>query len=340
MDTIESANRSLVFTVDNKLRVTSWCEALDFACGGSGSGVKGKHLSRAMPLIYKNAKDQILSVFENGRPVKLTGQKIVCFCGRTNADMQLDPQKDRSGKVRNVNVTTLFRPDSRPVTRQKHSERLLNIGKVAATLAHGVRSPLNAIKGCVIYIRENYDSEKELVEFSKIMEEEISRLDHFISTFLSTSISDKSVTGVNINKVLKKIAVLISLQAQSRNCRTVFDYGRISPVMINSFHLEHAILNVIDNAMEAMPLGGVLTTKTYMKTVLGNRFIAIEISDTGYGLKRKKPAGLPAASRKKGRGLGLFITREILQSNGGHLEIISDEKAGTTVKLLFPVMNR
>ncbi|HMK50803.1 MAG TPA: ATP-binding protein, partial [Thermodesulfovibrionales bacterium] len=84
----------------------------------------------------------------------------------------------------------------------------------------------------------------------------------------------------------------------------------------------------------------VLTVKTYMKTMLGNEFAAIDISDTGYGLKRSKPAGLPASSRRKGRGLGLFITREIVQSNGGHLEIISDDRSGTTVKLFFPVMSR
>ena len=339
MDTMESDKQSLVFAVDNRLRITSWCKELESACGNSIHEIKGMHLSKVMPFIYRNAKDQILNVFESGKPVTLRGRQIICFCGRKKAVVKISPQKDSNGEVKHVNVTTSSF-DSKTLTRLKQSERLLNIGKVAATLAHGVRSPLNAIKGCVIYIRENYDNEKELVEFSKIMEEEISRLDHFISSFLSTSISDKGLTGVNINKVLKKIAVLISLQAQSRNCRTVFAYGHIAPVMLNSFHLEHAILNVIDNAMEAMPLGGILSAKTYMKRIMGNNFVTIEISDTGCGMKRKKPADIPVSSRKKGRGLGLFITREILQSNGGHLEITSEKGSGTTVKLLFPEMNR
>jgi two-component system nitrogen regulation sensor histidine kinase GlnL len=339
MDTIESDKQSLVFAVDNRLRITSWCKELESACGNSIHEIKGMHLSKVMPFIYRNAKDQIMNVFESGKPVTLRGRQIICFCGRKRAVVRISPQKGSNGEVKHVNVTTSS-SDSKTLTRLKQSERLLNIGKIAATLAHGVRSPLNAIKGCVIYIRENYDNEKELVEFSKIMEEEISRLDHFISSFLSTSISDKCLTGVNINKVLKKIAVLISLQAQSRNCQTVFAYGRIAPVMLNSFHLEHAILNVIDNAMEAMPLGGILSAKTYMKRIIGNNFVTIEISDTGCGMKRKKPADTPVSSKKKGRGLGLFITREILQSNGGHLEITSEKGSGTTVKLLFPEMNR
>ena len=336
---MESDKQSFVFSVDNRLRITSWCKELESACGNSIHEIKGMHLSKVMPLIYRNAKDQILNVFERGKPVTLRGQQIICFCGRKRAVVKISPQKDSNGEVKHVNVTTSS-SDSKTLTRLKQSERLLNIGKIAATLAHGVRSPLNAIKGCVIYIRENYDNEKELVEFSKIMEEEISRLDHFISSFLSTSISDKGLTGVNINKVLKKIAVLISLQAQSRNCQTIFAYGRIAPVMLNSFHLEHAILNVIDNAMEAMPPGGLLSIKTFMKSILGNNFVTVEISDTGCGMKLKRHAGAPVSSGKKGRGLGLFITREILQSNGGHLEITSDKDAGTTVKLFFPEMNR
>jgi two-component system, NtrC family, nitrogen regulation sensor histidine kinase GlnL len=340
MNTIESDKESLVFAVDKRLRITSWGKELEAASRNYNHEVKGIHLSKVMPLIYTKAKDHILSVFESGKPVKLSEQKIICFCGRKKADIHITPQKDLNGRVSNVNVKTMLRNDSKSIVRLKQSERLLNIGKVAATLAHGVRSPLNAIKGCVIYIRENYDNEKELVEFSKIMEEEISRLDHFISSFLSTSISDKGLKGVNINKVLKKIAILISLQAQSRNCRTVIDYGHIATVMINSFHLEHAILNVIDNAMEAMPLGGLLSIKTFMKSILGNKFVTVEISDTGCGMKLKKHADVSVSSRKKGRGLGLFITREILQSNGGHLEITSDKGAGTTVKLFFPEINR
>ena len=137
------------------------------------------------------------------------------------------------------------------------------------------------------------------------MEEEISRLDHFISSFLSTSISDKGLTGVNINKVLKKIAVLISLQAQSRNCQTIFAYGRIAPVMLNSFHLEHAILNVIDNAMEAMPLGGTLSVKTYMESILGNNFVAIEILRHGVRHETQETCRHACIIQKKWKGPGV-----------------------------------
>ncbi len=326
-------------TLDTKLRITSCGKDFEKKHGKFFQEIKGQPYYKIIPLSNNGSKDAFKSVLKNGRPLTIKGQKIICFCGRKKADIHIVPIKDKAGKISGITLRTTAYPDSITLNSLKQSQRLLNIGKVAATLAHGVRSPLNAIKGCVIYIRENYDNDKKLAEFSMIMEEEISRLDHFISSFLSTSISKKGLTGVNINRVLKKIAVLISLHALSRNCKTVFAYGRIAPLMINSFHLEHAILNVIENAMEAMPVGGLLSIKTYMKSILGNNFVIVEISDAGCGMKLKGHAEVPVSSEKKGRGLGLVITREILRSNGGHLEITSDKDVGTTVKLFFPAMN-
>ena len=337
---VKNADKNcFVFSVDNKLRITSWCNELNKIYGKSIDTIKGMPLNRIMPMLQKDTTDKIMQVFKNGEPLLLKNQRTICFCGRKKADIYISPLKSKTGKVRGTTITTMAHPDSKTLTRLKQSQKLLNIGKVAATLAHGVRSPLNAIKGCVIYIRENYDNEQKLIEFAKIMEEEISRLDHFISNFLSTSISDKGSAQVNVKKILEKIEILISLQAQSKNISVQFEYGKIPPVTINSFHLEHAILNVINNAIEAMPLGGILTVKTLMKSISGNDFVIIEISDTGCGMKRKKHTDGSVSAAAKGKGLGLFITREILRSNGGFLEIKSTNGSGTTVKLCLPRMN-
>ena len=338
MPVMNADKNCFVFSVDKKLRIISWCKELDKIYGKSAHTIKNMHLNKIMPMLQKDTTDKIMTVFENGKPLLLKNQQTICFCGRKKADIYVSPLKTKTGKVRAATITTMAHPDSKTLTRLKQSQKLLNIGKVAATLAHGVRSPLNAIKGCVIYIRENYDNEQKLIEFAKIMEEEISRLDHFISNFLSTSISDKGSAQVTVKKILKKVEILISLQAQSKNISVQFEHGHVPPVTINSFHLEHAILNVINNAIEAMPLGGTLTVKTFMRSLSGSDFVTIEISDTGCGMKRKKYIDGPVSAVNKGKGLGLFITREILKSNGGFLEIKSTNGSGTIVKLCLPGM--
>jgi two-component system, NtrC family, nitrogen regulation sensor histidine kinase GlnL len=323
-------------TLDTKLRITSCGKDFEKKYGKFFQDIKGQPYYKIIPLSNNGTKDAFKSVLKNGRPLTIKGQKIICFCGRKKADIHIVPIKDKAGKISGITLKTIAYPDSITLNNLKKTQRLLNIGKVAATLAHGVRSPLNAIKGCVLYIQEKYANEKQLIEFSKIMEDEISRLDYFIANFLSTSISKKSSPQVNINNLLKKIETLISLQAQASNIKLMFQYGRIAPVMISAFHLKHAILNIINNAMDAMTSGGILTVKTEMNSFPGNNVIVIEVSDTGHGIEKRMCDVVALSSQKKGKGLGMFITREILRSYGGSLEIKSDKGLGTCVKLYLP----
>jgi two-component system nitrogen regulation sensor histidine kinase GlnL len=325
------------FSVDRALKINSWSKELEVVYGKSSTEVRGIPYYEIIPRINQNNKDAVMQVLKTGKPMSLKGNHITCFCGDGKASVRITPVKNKMGKVNGANVAINAYPSCAIWRRLKQSQRLLDIGKIAATFAHGVRNPLNAIKGAVVYLREKYASEGKLIEFTKIIEEEISRLDNFIAKFLSPSISEKSLSETDINSVLKKIEVLTSLQAQSRKVETVFEYGYTYPVAINSFHLGHAILNVINNAIEAMPSGGRLMVKTQSESSSGTDFALIEISDSGPGMSVDRNGDMVKPSKAKGKGLGLFITREILRSCGGHLEIKSKRGLGTMVKLYVPV---
>jgi two-component system nitrogen regulation sensor histidine kinase GlnL len=325
------------FSVDRALKINAWSKELEVIYGKSSTEVRGIAYYKIIPRINQNSKDAVIQVLKTGKPISLKGNHITCFCGDGKASVRITPVKNKMGKVNGANVVINAYPNCAIWRSLKQSQRLLDIGKIAATFAHGVRNPLNAIKGAVVYLREKYSSEGKLIEFTKIIEEEISRLDNFIAKFLSPSISEKSLSETDINSVLKKIEVLTSLQAQSRKVETVFEYGYTYPVAINSFHLGHAILNVINNAIEAMPSGGRLMVKTQSESSSGTDFALIEISDNGPGMSVDRNGDMVKPSEAKGKGLGLFITREILRSCGGHLEIKSKRGSGTIVKLYVPV---
>ena len=325
------------FSVDRALKINSWSKELEVIYGKSSAEVQGIPYHKIIPKINQNSKDVVMQVLKTGRPMSLKGNHITCFCGDGKASIRITPLKNKVGKVNGANVAISAYPSCAVWRRLKQSQRLLDIGKIAATFAHGVRNPLNAIKGAVVYLREKYASEAKLIEFTKIIEEEISRLDNFIAKFLSPSISEKGLSETDINSVLKKVEVLTSLQAQSRKIETIFEYGYTYPVAINSFHLGHAILNIINNSMEAMPSGGRLMVKTQSEIRSGTDFALIEISDSGPGMAVDRNGDMVTPSKVKGKGLGLFITREILRSCGGHLEVKSKRGLGTVVKLYVPV---
>jgi two-component system, NtrC family, nitrogen regulation sensor histidine kinase GlnL len=324
------------FTVDNRLRINSWSEELERIFRKTSYEVQGIPYYQIIPKINKDGKDAVIQALRNCKSITVKGCRISCYYGGAQADIRISPLKDRTGKIKGVNISIKACPSCIICEQLKQSERFIDIGKISATFAHGVRSPLNAIKGAVVYLREKYTSEKKLIEFTEIIEEEISRLDNFIAKFLSTTISDQGLSRTDLESVLKKIKVITSLQAQSCKVKTIFKSGYCLPVMMNAFHLEHAILNVINNAIDAMPSGGTLAVITKSEVESGIKFAVIEISDTGCGIMKSSNGEIIMPSRNKGKGLGLFLTREILHSCGGHLEIKSKRGLGSTIKLYIP----
>lgn len=328
------------FRTDDKLRIQSWGDEISGLTGRRASAVLGKKYYDVLPRIIHEEKDALTTVVKKQRDLTLNKYNLPCFQGLIQADFTIAPLPSENGAPGGVEVT--IQPLSVcPVAQRLHnSQRLIDIGKMASTLAHGVRNPLNAIKGAVIYLREKYASEATLIEFTRIIEEEISRLDTFISRFLSTSISESEFSLTDVNELLRKVEITTSLQAQAYHIELSYNYGDIPPVMINGFQLEQAVLNVVNNAIEAMPTGGKLLVKTKRKTLTGADFAIVEISDTGPGISRARLEEMFVPMEKKGRGFGLFLTREILQSYGGRLEIKSGQGAGTTVRLYLPVKGK
>ncbi len=327
--------KALSFETDNKLCIRSWDKEIATFTGKPASQIIGNKYYDIFPRIYSDEKDALAEAIKKKKAISYKGYSFNCLYGGIKADIKISPLKSRD-KVNAVKV--LISPHSTcTVARKLHqSQKLIDIGKIASTLAHGVRNPLNAIKGAVVYLREKYDREEPLVEFTKIMEDEISRLEDFISKFLSSSVSDTDVKETDINSLLKKIEVFTALQIYTRNIQSLYEFGNIPPITINSFHLEQAILNVINNAIVAMNSGGQLKIHTSTEERAGKSFVVVTVSDTGPGMGENTIGEFPAERRENGKGFGLFITYEILKHYGGHLEIDSKKNTGTTIKLFIP----
>ncbi len=307
--------------------------------GTSPADLRGKKYYEIFPRIYVDEKDALSETVKNKKTMSLKGHSLPCLFARIQADITIKPVKSANDKVDEVEVTICPQSICSLAKKLHESQRLIDIGKVASSLAHGVRNPLNAIKGAVVYLREKYTHVEPLIEFTKIMEEEISRLEHFISRFLSSSISNAECAETDLNALLKKIEVFTALQMRAGNITPVFELGDVPSVTVNAFHLEQAVLNVVNNAIEAMKAGGGrLAMKTFRENRAGADFVVIAVSDSGPGMEVSRVDGLNG-DKTQGKGFGLFITYEILKYYNGHLEIESKKNKGTTVRLYLPCKN-
>jgi two-component system nitrogen regulation sensor histidine kinase GlnL len=328
--------KELSFSTDKKLCIRSWGKEMAEYTGKPSANILGSKYHEIFPRIIIDGKDALAVAIKKNRAITRKGYSFNCLFGRVKADIKIKPVRSRDNRVDSVKVVISPHSTCTVARNMQLSQKLIDIGKIASTLAHGVRNPLNAIKGAVVYLREKYTTEEPLIEFTKIMEDEISRLENFISRFLSSSVSDTEVTETDINSLLKKIEILTSLQIYTRNVHSLYEFGSIPPITINTFHLEQAILNVINNAIEAMKGGGQLSIRTSTEERSGQIFVVIAVSDTGPGMCDTEIDGLCSDTRGNGRGFGLFITYEILKHYGGHLEIDSKKNVGTTIKLFIP----
>jgi two-component system nitrogen regulation sensor histidine kinase GlnL len=324
------------FSTDDELRIISWGEKIAELTGKSPSQVIGKKYSEVFPRIFTGDEDAIGAVLKKKCGIRLEGYNFDCLYGRISADISISPIK-KTGKVKAVEVSVIPDATCPMAERFQELQRFVDIGKIASTLAHGVRNPLNAIKGAVVYLRDKYPKEPPLVEFTEIIEYEIARLDTFISRFLSTSVSEAELSVTDINALMERIKVVTSFQAQASHIDVIYELGDIPPIKANAFQIEQAILNVINNALKAMSTGGKLRVRTLVEKGTGSNFAVLEVSDTGPGMAGGGKIGSVMSKNSEGKGFGLFITHEILKYHGGHLEVNSKKGAGTIMKLYLPL---
>jgi two-component system, NtrC family, nitrogen regulation sensor histidine kinase GlnL len=329
---------SYEFTVDKELRINYWDKRLEEIMGRSGATVLGVPYFQIQPRIINGNADAVEQVLRDGKSAQLRDYQVPCLCGVSKADICINPLTDQNSVVTGARITIEMLPECFLANMLNESRALINIGKASACLAHGVRSPLNAIKGAVTYLQGRYNADPVFVEFTKIIEDEISRLDKFVTRFLSNSMSEPEIADVELNELLDKVVTLLNIHANTVNITLVRCSGDIPTVRTDYFQIEHAMLNIINNAIESMDKGGNVFVKTFVAANGDKKHVTVEVSDSGHGFEGSNLAHtLKDESTKKGRGFGLFITHEIIKNLGGFLEISSEKMLGTTVRIKIPI---
>ncbi len=328
-------DKEFSFFIDRNLRITSWNDGITELTGISSRRAVGKKYFDVIPKITIGGQDALSRALKNKKAVTLRGCRFQCLYAHVNAVVSIRPVHQKNGAPGQAKV--ILRPMASCSMTKKldHLQKFIAIGKTASTLAHGVRNPLNALKGAVVYLRDRYAGEEPLNEFMHIMESEITRLDIFISQFLSSTASVEDRVSVNINNLIDRIKIFVSLQTYAHNINCEYTLGDVPPLIANPFHLEQALLNVINNAIDAMKAGGTLGIRTHAEKSSDGQMIVIEISDTGPGMtvENYENAG---SDHTAGRGFGLFIAYEMLKYYNGRLEIHGEKGRGTTARFLLP----
>lgn len=222
------------------------------------------------------------------------------------------------------------------------SEKLAVLGQLAAGLAHEIRNPLTSINILIQSLIDRLPGNGELREDLNVIEEEIKRLNNIINQFLNfAKPSEPFLKKTDIILILEEIIQLLKLQIEKQNIKIEKDFATIPFILIDKEQIMQAFLNLILNAIQAMPDGGLLKLK--VKLSEDGHFIKILISDSGIGISQKNIERLfdPFFTTKEdGIGLGLSIVHRIIDQHRGKIEVESILGEGSLFKIFLPVGNR
>ncbi len=281
------------------------------------------------------------------RPIReLTGAMAVVGSGRL--DHPVTPtSRDEIGALAAAfsrmtdslrqNVTKLESTQAQLV----QSEKLASIGEMAAAVAHGLRNPLASLRAAAQLVRSHPDSPSAAEHLDAIVEE-VDRLDRRISHLLSFSRpAPYHPMPERLDRLVEGLLPAFAAPMRENQVELQVDLPRDLPeVVVDPMQLEQALLELVSNALDAMPDGGRLRLSARVTNGgSSGADLTIEVSDTGPGI----PASvLPSVcepfftTRQEGTGLGLAIAKRYVEQNGGKLEIDSPPGAGTTVRVRLP----
>ena len=224
------------------------------------------------------------------------------------------------------------------------AEKLASIGEMSAAVAHGLRNPLASLRAAAQLVRRHPTSPSATEHLDAIIEE-VDRLDRRISHLLSFSRpAPFRPVSESLPRLIDELLPAVAQPIRERHVDLEMAVPAGLPqIRVDPMQVEQAILEIVSNALDAMPSGGRLRIGAFLADGAGgdhgSRDIVVEVSDTGGGI----PADVLASvcepfftTRQEGTGLGLAIAKRYVEQNGGRLEIASRPGEGTTVRLRLP----
>jgi signal transduction histidine kinase len=218
-----------------------------------------------------------------------------------------------------------------------HKEKLAMLGQVAGSVSHELRNPLGVMSNAVFYLQNVLvESDESVKEYLDLIMAEISRSEHIVAGLLdavrirSPECATHDVAEL-IGQILRQCTVPDSVTVTLDIPETIF------PMQVDARQMQQVLGNLISNAVEAMPEGGALVIRA-----LENRpekTITVMVQDSGHGMTPEVLAQLfqPFYTTKaRGIGLGLLVTKNLVEANNGRIEVQSEPGKGAIFSIILP----
>jgi len=321
----------LMVVLDEKKNIINTNKAFSKAINMKREDILGKNADTIIPFVITKVVDD---TFTDG----MNHQEELKFEGRIY-DITTYPMGKEEEAISKILVM------ARDVTKVRLSEQKLlqsnkieAVGQLAAGVAHEIRNPLGLIRN-YCYILKNALSEENKEEVIEVIESSVEKASDIINNLLNFSrLSGEEVELVNIRKFMEDILKLEHKLMSSNDIEAVLECEDNISCIVNKESLNHIFINLVSNAVDAMPNGGKLTISC--RKDVGDKLI-LECSDNGTGIEKETIKNIfnPFFTTKapgSGTGLGLYLTFNEVEKLNGEIKVESEIGVGTKFIITLP----
>lgn len=225
-----------------------------------------------------------------------------------------------------------------------HASKLVTMGELAASVAHELNNPLATVSLRAESLMTQLVHDEQKQRSLQIIISEVERMANLVTNLLQfTRRNYRQISTIDVREELVRSIDLISYYLRNRRINVVREFDeKLAPIHADRQQLRQVFLNLMTNAGDAMPEGGVLTVRVHDQSYSSR--VVIEFADTGQGistidLKKVWEPFFTSKPEGKGAGLGLSICSRIVEEHGGAISLESVPGKGTIVRLALPVAN-
>ena len=220
-------------------------------------------------------------------------------------------------------------------------ERLSAVGELAAKVTHEIRNPMVAIGGFARrLLKKDMEGEELNRNYLRIIIEEISNLENILADILYfAKPAEPTCDFADCNAIIAKIVEILAVELEENRVSVECHPAKELPLLcLDENQIRRVIINIIRNAIQAMPDGGCITVSTRQE----DQWVKIEIADTGVGIAEGNIDKLFDAffsSKSTGSGLGLTVSAQIINNHGGTIEVMRGVPRGTVFVIKLPLQS-
>jgi PAS domain S-box-containing protein len=328
--------------------LTSWNRSAERLFGYKAEEIIGKPVTTIIPPELHHDENFILSKIRRGEKIDHFETIRLHKNGeRIEVSLTISPVKDDNGNV--IGAAKIIRniTETNKIERAlRTTEKLAAAGRMAATVAHEINNPLEAVTNLVYLAKRDIPKNDKVAGYLELASRELDRVAHITRQTLGFYRDTSSPVLLNVTETLDDLLLLYEKRFESRNIKVIKQYDKDAEITALAGEIRQAFSNLVTNAIDAMPDGGQLVLRvshSYAWSGPHLHGVRLTILDTGSGIqpKHKKNIFQPFFTTKSdiGTGLGLWITRGIVEKHRGSIRMKSRTQPhshGTAFSIFLP----